>query len=263
MSKIYIKLMGKEIFIMKIKKPKKSRKGDYDIMVDAGKGLLFENVILGNRFREFKDIKSISWHGFYEEKNGKLLHPVLNIKRKCGLNDSIRHLGSINPEEKIPFPVCSVYISKNIDLRNLKRCNVSSESNLVVDASELFSDGSVRFDILVFGNEVDIEKFKKSEARIIFEKESVNSFNGDGTISGPESGLVHDYYNLKDNVNIILRKNSCPNDIFSSNKEDFFVVFHDPNDVYNLINRPIFTLDSYGGVVYKGNMIDSHEKRVK
>ncbi|MDD2481468.1 MAG: hypothetical protein PHF82_04980 [Lutispora sp.] len=45
--------------------------GDSDIMLDTGKGMYFDHVVLGNYFKHYRLpeflINSISWHGYYQD----------------------------------------------------------------------------------------------------------------------------------------------------------------------------------------------------
>jgi hypothetical protein len=45
---------GKKVFQMNLKPSKKSKLGDSDIMLDAGKGMYFDHVVLGNYFKHYK-----------------------------------------------------------------------------------------------------------------------------------------------------------------------------------------------------------------
>lgn len=218
LSKFYIRLGGKEVFTMKIKEPDNSRKGDYDIFVDAGKGLCFKKTIAGNYFRVFDfDIRSISWHGFYQYKRTKnkgseyVANPLLRFKPKVGQGHELRHIGSINQREKIPFPICSIYFPKEMNVSGLKECNVSEDSNLVIDIDGLTSLINARVDVFVFGKEVDVKKFREGSASFIFENQSIDIFNGDGTLFEPEVGLEASYHNIKKgDTNVLVRKISNP-----------------------------------------------------
>lgn len=55
--KIVLLKGGKKIFQMNIKPSKKSKLGDSDIMLDAGKGMYFDHVVLGNYFKQFLALK--------------------------------------------------------------------------------------------------------------------------------------------------------------------------------------------------------------
>jgi hypothetical protein len=115
---------GKTIFSMKFKQPKKSKYGELDIMIDAGKNLCFDQVVAGNFFRyynlpEYK-INGVSWHGFYEKiREGLLFTPIIHFKNGKNKVAKEWHLGSINQEEPFAFPICSVYIPQEMDLSNV------------------------------------------------------------------------------------------------------------------------------------------------
>jgi len=76
--KIVLLKEGKKIFQMNMKPSKKSKLGDSDIILDAGKGMYFDHVVLGNYFRHYKlselEINSLSWHGYYEIVDDKHLY---------------------------------------------------------------------------------------------------------------------------------------------------------------------------------------------
>ena len=112
-NKIVLLKEGKKIFQMNFKPSKKSRLGDSDIMLDAGKGMYFSHVVLGNYFRHYKlpelEINSLSWHGYYKIIDGKQLYsPVVHVKSHGTKIDRVGHLGSINSFEPFAFPVCSL-----------------------------------------------------------------------------------------------------------------------------------------------------------
>lgn len=264
MSKIYLNYNQKNVFRMNLKKPKRSRRGDFDIMIDVGNKMLFEEVVAGNYFSTFKnEINAISWHGFYEEKNANLvLNPVVNFKKENGGKYSPRHFGVIDISQPIPVPICSVYVPKNIDLSLVGKSGVSRKENLVIDIGSHIEGGDVRFDFFVFPDGVSVDLFKNSEASWIFHTQKIDVFNDGGELSDPESELSFNHYTLKDKENVLIRCILNPIDMFKSLKGKFALVVHEPNDVYNILNREICVAGENGEIVSLGNMQKLHEKRM-
>lgn len=266
MSKIYLKFKNKNVFRLNIKRPRKSRKGDFDIMVDAGKRLRFEKVVAGNYFRVFLDeINSVSWHGYHEERgDGIVILPVINFKSEDGRRFPLRHWGSISLNDPIPFPVCSVYIPSDFNVEGLGESNVSRKKNLVFDVDDLInkSKKGIRADFFVFGDKVDVNSFRESESKFIFETQSVDAFNNGGELSAPEEDLKYEYFSMSGGENVLIRFATSPAGIFSSLNGTFSMVFHEPNDVMNILNRELLCVGDNGFVEHLGNMREIHEGRM-
>ena len=150
-NKIVLLKDNKKIFQFYIKTSKKSKLGDSDIMLDAGKGMYFEHVVLGNYFRHYKlpdfKINSISWHGYYEIIDDRQLYsPVVHVKSHGEKIDKVGHLGSINDFEPFAFPVCSLYIPSNLNTEGIGVTKRGSSKCVYLDIPEL--SRSARYDFL-------------------------------------------------------------------------------------------------------------------
>lgn len=264
MSKLFLNYKEKKLFRLSIKKTKRSRRGDFDIMIDVGNKMVFEKVVAGNYFRVFENqVNALSWHGFYEERSdGVVLIPIVHFKKKNGAQEELRHFGAIDIEEPIPVPICSVYIPKNVNIENLGRSGVSRTANFVIDIDPLLEEDSVRFDFFVFPDGVDIDAFKKSEASFIFSSQGVDVFNNGGELSSPEEGLNVSYHMLNDGENILVRYVCNPVDMFSNLNNTFSLVVHEPNDVYNILNRVVCGVNDDGEIVNYGSMKELHKERM-
>lgn len=264
MSKIYLNYKQRNMFRINLKKPKRSRRGDFDIMIDVGNKMLFEEVVAGNYFSTFKnEINAISWHGFYEEKiSNAVLNPVVNFKKKNGSKYSLRHFGCIDISKPIPVPICSVYVPKDIDLSLVGKSGVSRKENLVIDIDSHIGSNNVRFDFFIFPDGINVDLFKRSEASWIFHTQKIDVFNNGGNLSDPESGLSFRHYTLKEKENVLIRCVLNPIDMFTSLKGKFALVINEPNDVYNILNREACAAGENGEIVSLGNMQKLHEKRM-
>lgn len=114
-TRLILQKDGKTIFSLKCKQPKKSKYGELDIMIDAGKNLYFDQVVAGNFFRQYclpeYKIDSVSWHGYYEIiRDGLLYTPIIHFKNGHDKVAKEWHLGGVNHEERFAFPICSVYL---------------------------------------------------------------------------------------------------------------------------------------------------------
>lgn len=153
--KIVLLKDGKKVFQMNIKPSKKSKLGDSDIMLDAGKGMYFDHVVLGNYFKHYKlpefEINSLSWHGYYEIIDERQLYsPVVHIKSHSNKIDRVGHLGSINDFEPFAFPVCSIYIPS--DLNDVFIRIVGDPSNLQIasdSGKQIFKEISEQYSIII------------------------------------------------------------------------------------------------------------------
>lgn len=265
MSKIIIRMKNKKIFRINIKSSKKSKKGDFDIMLDAGRSMVFDYAVAGNFFRCFEnEVNSISWHGFYEEKESqKVMLPVAHFKKKLGVNERLRHFGSINIEECIPFPVCSVYIPANIDVSGLSNSGVSRNKNFIVDVDEDCCSSNMRYDFFIFPKGFHFEDFQKSVAIIIFETQSIDVFNNGGDLSSPEDDMVFCYHELSDGESVLLRKTIEPKGSYEKLRGTYSVVIHEPNDVYNILNRSVISELEDGTLSQPELMQELHEKEIR
>lgn len=264
MSKIFLNYRSKKIFKLSIKTPKKSARGDFDIMIDAGSRMVFDFAIAGAFFQSFKnEVNAISWHGYYEKReSSELLNPVVHFKRKSGSKEELRHFGAINIEECIPFPVCSVYLPLDIDVSNMGVSKVSRSKNLVIDVDDHLPSQSVRYDFFVFPKGFHYSAFKESVAKIIFEGQSVDVFNNGGCLSCPERGLNAKYFELVDGDCVLIRSVSDPSDMYHRVSGGYSVIIHEPNDVYNLLNRAVIVERDDGNLNPPEIMRDLHEKSI-
>ena len=97
-------------------------------MLDAGKGMYFSHVVLGNYFRHYKlpelEINSLSWHGYYKIIDGKQLYsPVVHVKSHGTKIDRVGHLGSINSFEPVMVKLfCNTKYGFLSQISRLERC---------------------------------------------------------------------------------------------------------------------------------------------
>ena len=267
---------GKKIFEMKIKSSSKSKLGDSDIILNSGKGMYFNHVVLGNYFKHYKlpefEINSISWHGYYQIVDDRQLYsPVVHIKSHGTKIDRVGHLGSINDLEPFAFPVCSLYIpwDLNIDGVGVSKKNYSKAVYLEIPQV----NRSVRYDFFVLPKGISIERFKKSSLFLIYKFADLEIFNN------PNEG-----HNILLNANIEECNRIGENDVFlrivydpsniettsDSGKQVFkeiskqyTIIINDPNDIYNkLANRIVIKYDENGDMMKPRLLRDIHEEEI-
>lgn len=245
-NKFIVLQKGKKIFQFSMKPARKSALGDFDIMIQSNKKLSFDHVILGNYYEHYQspeyNIKNISWHGYYEIINSKEVSPpVVHIKDEAEKVGIIRHLGSINFSEPFAFPVCSLYIPKNLptnDIGLTEKC----VDNIYLDVCDYEESQNMRIDFFVLPKSLPMDKFKKSDIMLQYRFADLGLFN----IPSGEHNIVLDaemnyFDHLKDNNIFIRVVNDTSNldylatdkKIYHTESDDFTLVINDPNDLYN------------------------------
>ncbi|ADO77990.1 hypothetical protein [Halanaerobium praevalens] len=164
MNKIVVLKAGKKILTFKIKSPKNSKKGETDIFIDSGKGLYFDKIVAGNYFTEFTQpthtINSISWHGYFLHINKNVLSsPVIHLKDYSDKVAKLPHLGSINAKEPFPFPVFSLWLPKNMSLKDIGKTNKDNSKSIY---SEIKASENKRLDFFVCPKSISANKFLKT-----------------------------------------------------------------------------------------------------
>lgn len=262
MPSIYVKNNNKKIFTLSINNAKKSIYGEFDIMLHSGQGMIFDTVVAGNYFCLFKnEVNAVSWHGFYEEvQSGKRLMPSVNFKYRNIKKGTIRHFGTINFNEPIPVPICSLYVPNKSCSGNSSPCG---KNNLDINIDEYSAESDVRVDFFVFGKGVSPDRIKESPAEMIFTNQKIDVFNNGGDLSSPEENLSHFYSKLGDDRNVLVRVSIDPKDMFTDIKGSYSLLIHEPNDFYNIINRLIVELDENGKPKSPKNIREVHESKVK
>lgn len=274
--KIVLLKEGKKIFQMNIKPAKESKLGETDIMLDAGKGMSFDHVVLGNYFKHYKspefEINSLSWHGYYKNANGKNLYsPVVHIKSHGVIIDKIGHLGSINGVEPFAFPVCSIYLPKDLNTDGIGITKKNTSRCFYLDVPKL--ERSMRYDFFVLPKELTIERFKKSELMLTYRFADLEIFNrpdeGHNIILDAE---LLEYKNVGDN-DVFIRIVEDPSNIaiasdsgkqiFKEISNEYSIIINDPNDIYNkLTNKPVLTYDEKSNKLKAGWLKDMHEEKI-
>ncbi len=275
-KKIIVLKKGKKIFQLHIKPSKKSKLGDFDIMIEPGENMYFEHLVLGNYFKHYKlpeyEIRYISWHGYYETIGGNEVYaPVVNIKSHGHKIDTVRHLGSINSMEPFAFPVCSLYIPKGLSTEKLGLTE-KYENNIYIDTYDSDGHKNVRIDFFVLPKSISIDRFKKSPIMLSYHFADLEIFNK------PEKGYnilldaEIEYYNnlecggvfvriVKDTSN--LDYISYPEKIFNDISDYFSLVINDPNDIYNkLANFYILEYEN-GKLIGPKSLKGMHEENIE
>lgn len=275
--KIVLLKDGKKVFQMNFKASKKSKLGDSDIMLDAGKGMYFDHVVLGNYFKYYElpefEINSLSWHGYYQIVDDRQLYsPVVHIKSHGTKIDRVGHLGSINDFEPFAFPVCSLYIPSDlktdgigISEKDLNRCVYIEIPNL---------KRSARYDFFVLPKGITFEKFSKSPLMLVYKFADLEIFNNpneghniilDAEIKEYKSVGANDVFIriVEDPSNIEISSDSGKQ-IFKDISDQYSIIINDPNDIYNkLAYKPVIMYDGSGNFTKPRLLKDMHEEEIE
>lgn len=275
--KIILLKEGKKVFQLNLKPSKKSKLGDSDIMIDTGKGMYFDNVVLGNYFKYYKlpefEINSLSWHGYYEIVDDKQLYsPVVHVKSHGTKIDRVGHLGSINDFEPFAFPVCSLYIPSDLKTDGIGITEKDLNRCVYIDIPNL--KRSARYDFFVLPKGITYEKFKESPLMLMYIFADLEIFNNpdhghnvvlDAEIKGYKNIGGNDVFIriVEDPSNIQIASDSGKQ-IFKEISEQYSIIINDPNDIYNkLADRPIITLDDNGNMMNPRLLKDMHEEDIE
>ena len=275
--KIVLLKDGKKVFQMNIKPSKKSKLGDSDIMLDAGKGMYFDHVVLGNYFKHYKlpefEINSLSWHGYYEIIDERQLYsPVVHIKSHSNKIDRVGHLGSINDFEPFAFPVCSLYIPSDLNTDGIGITEKDFNRCIYLDIPNL--NRNARYDFFVLPKGITYEKFSKSPLMLMYRFADLEIFNNpneghnivlDAEIKEYKSVGTNDVFIriVGDPSNLQIASDSGKQ-IFKEISEQYSIIINDPNDIYNkLAYKPVIMYDENGNMMKPRLLKDMHEEEVE
>lgn len=275
-DKIVFLKEGKKIFQFSIKSPVDSMLGETDIMIDTGKEMYFDHVILGNYFRHYKKsedkINSISWHGYFKRENKKiLLPPKVHLKRHSKYVDQVFHFGTMNQDEPIAFPVCSIYIPPQLDIQHIGKTQKEHQFNTYIDVPKV--NNEIRCDFFILPKGLTINQFKKSPVYLLYEFSDIGIFNT------PEEGhnvlLNSEMYELPNigSHDVLLRVVKDPKNldygrddnkqIYEEVSKEYSIIINEPNDSYHrIIDRPMFKVGKDGKLLPPEYLKDVHEKAI-
>lgn len=262
---------------MNIKPSKKSKLGDSDIMLDAGKGMYFDHVVLGNYFKHYKlpefEINSLSWHGYYEIIDERQLYsPVVHIKSHSNKIDRVGHLGSINDFEPFAFPVCSIYIPSDLNTDGIGITEKDFNRCIYLDIPNL--NRNARYDFFVLPKGITYEKFSKSPLMLMYRFADLEIFNNpneghnivlDAEIKEYKSVGTNDVFIriVGDPSNLQIASDSGKQ-IFKEISEQYSIIINDPNDIYNkLAYKPVIMYDENGNMMKPRVLKDIHEEEIE
>lgn len=262
---------------MNIKPSKKSKLGDSDIMLDTGKGMYFDHVVLGNYFKHYKlpefEINSLSWHGYYEIIDERQLYsPVVHIKSHSNKIDRVGHLGSINDFEPFAFPVCSIYIPSDLNTDGIGITEKDFNRCIYLDIPNL--NRNARYDFFVLPKGITYEKFSKSPLMLMYRFADLEIFNNpneghnivlDAEIKEYKSVGTNDVFIriVGDPSNLQIASDSGKQ-IFKEISEQYSIIINDPNDTYNkLAYKPVIMYDENGNMMKPRLLKDMHEEEIE
>lgn len=275
--KIVLLKDGKKVFQMNLKPSKKSKLGDSDIMLDAGKGMYFDHVVLGNYIKHYKlpefKINSLSWHGYYEIVDDRQLYsPVVHIKSHATKIDRVGHLGSINDFEPFAFPVCSLYIPSDLNTDGIGVTDKDFNKCIYLDIPNL--SRNTRYDFFVLPKGITYEKFSKSPLMLMYRFADLGIFNNpneghniilDAEIKEYKSVGANDVFvRIVEDPSNLAMASSNSKQIFKEISDRFTIIINDPNDIYNkLAYKPVIMYDENGNMMKPGLLKDMHEEEIE
>ncbi len=266
-NKIVILKRGRRIFTLKNGPPKKpSKKGDVDIMLESRLGknpVYFENVVAGDYYRhyvypEFR-INAVSWHGYYEIIDKKRLYtPIIHFKDGHTKIDRLWHWGSVNDEEPFAFPICSLFVPKDLNTNNLG----TSKLNRGWYNKNINLETDIRLDFFVLPENISADQLLESPIMLIYKFADIEAFN-----TGNLEPLIDADLEIARNINgndILIRTVAKRNKMFSKLEGSFSLLIHDPNDTYKrLLDRPVIQVNEINGSLEKPKLFkDIHEDAI-
>lgn len=237
-------------------------------MIDAGRNLFFDQVVAGNFFRHYHfpedKIDGVSWHGFYESINERLLYtPIIHFKN--GRNKIARewHFGSINHEEPFAFPVCSVYLPREMDLTNVYTSQYEKHKNIKYLIKEIDNRLDQRIDIFITPKGLSAKSVLKSSIGWIYEFVDIDMFNDkEGLITMLSQADMSKNMELVEDDSghgMIIRtvKSQSESSIFSSLEGSYSLLIHDPNSAYQrIVNRPVIEIEQGANVLSEQGLLN-------
>lgn len=253
-TRLILRKDGKTIFSFKCKKPKKSKYGELDIMMDAGNKLYFDQVVAGDYFRKYNfpkyKINGVSWHGYFESLNERFLNPpIVHFKENREKVAKEWHLGSVNKEEPIAFPLCSVYVPANMDVSELYPSQYTSSESIKYHIVDMDNNRDERVDIFVTPRGISAKKVISSSVGWVYRFIDIDIFNHkEGNAVPLHKNDMNKIEIIKDESghDLLIRtiKNKSESSRFLNLIGNFSLLIHDPNDVYHkIVDRPQITLD--------------------
>lgn len=278
-TRLILQREGKTIFSLKCKPSKKSKYGELDIMIDAGKNLYFNQVVAGNFFRHYHlpedKTDGVSWHGYYESINERLIYtPIIHFKNGRDKIAREWHLGSINHEEPFAFPVCSVYLPREMDLSNVYPSQYEKHKKIKYFIKEFDNSSDQRIDIFITSKGISAKKVLKLSIGWIYKFIDVDVFNDGKALPLHKDDMANGLEVSVDNSghDMLIRtvRNQVEASNFTSLKGSYSLLVHDPNDSYQrIVNRPVIEIDqganvlSEQGLLYKAeNLKEKYEKEL-
>lgn len=245
LNKLKLMYNGFAVLTVKMKPPSdryQEVNGELDIMIDAAKDTLFDDVYLQTRYGKMPfpvKLNAVSWHGFYYKKDGEIKLPLLNFKREKHKQHKrvtipVRHNGTINQNDLFAFPILSLYLPKNIDFRIGKEPSLKNNQNKIINIEKQFSN--VRIDLFILPEGITaesfIEKYKISINYLLFDITMFDrSMNGELL---PLKGKPEMFSTSIGNHHVLIR--IIYNDHFREHElnNKYGLLIHDPN---NTIDR--------------------------
>ncbi|SFE18721.1 hypothetical protein SAMN05216238_109172 [Lentibacillus persicus] len=168
MGKLKLMYNGINVLTIKMKQPSvryQDANGELDIMIDAAKNSLFDDVYLQTECGKMPfplKMNAVSWHGFYFRKNGEIKAPLLNFKRE-GIGKQkriaipVRHNGTINQNDLFAFPILSLYIPNNLGYRINKDLSFNNNEDEMIKIDKGLRNA--RVDLFVLPKGITAEDF--------------------------------------------------------------------------------------------------------
>lgn len=142
-------------------------KGEVDIIIESASDKTpFQKACVqtafGHRCMQ-ETVRYASWHGFYAAQGESIKFPVINFHNGSQKIEH-RHTGTINQNDVFLFPICSVYLPKNIEA-GLQKSVFPKDITAIF---ELNNGSNARVDFFVLPKSVKFADFMRNYTHSIF-----------------------------------------------------------------------------------------------
>lgn len=242
-----------------------SHQGEVDIILEPAKNNYFEKTSIQEKtFRKqlSKPVDSISWHGFYDNREKDVKIPVIRFKHNGKVFYQYRHTGTICQRNIFLFPICSVYIPVTLYISDLPSELPEQKTEYIF----IKDNENVRIDFFVLPKNISVDEFT-------YLSPYVQLFSLIADISVFNKSLNGELINLKENpeYNIDFCKSKVLAwDVFirfvyykiHTSELDlckhYSVLFHDPNDTIDMLLNHKIAFPNENGSITWSSVRDKH-----
>ncbi len=245
---------------MKISEAKESALGELDIMIDSAKNstnkIPFDKVIAGDNFLRFDNsVHAVSWHGYYQISGENTVRiPTVHFKDDINLKRAytdVKHIGTININEPFAFPICSIYIPREVRwLEGISSSNYSIDRKINYIFKDILIDENQRLDIFLTPKKLSARAILNGRLGFAYKFADVPLYNSAEGILVPlkeiqdnpniDQESMIEIFSLGTGHDVIIRTVGDQNSNYSDLEGCYSLLVHDPNDSLNRIANRLF-----------------------